>query len=50
MKQDINNCINCGSAYEEEYWREIPIYKNNELKPPKGLCPFCNPKYKYYNK
>lgn len=55
----MNNCKNCGASYStyktgknesndyyEEYWCEV----SNPKVETKGLCQFCNPKSKFYNK
>lgn len=52
----INNCEKCGASYGqyddnpnsdwEEYWCITPTPDIN----PRGLCQFCNPKSKYFNK
>jgi hypothetical protein len=58
----INNCLKCLASYGQynddadsdfsEYWCELSIVDPNTgiIKKPKGLCQFCNPKSKYYNK
>jgi len=53
---NVNNCENCGASYGQyddnpnsnwsEYWFQISV-PGKDLK---GLCQFCNPKSKYYNK
>lgn len=57
---EINNCLNCHSAYSTydvknekdsnliEYWSTIPYKENGIMKEPKGVCQFCNPKSIYF--
>jgi len=61
---NCENCLHAYGQYDvndekDSDWEEwnciIPLkLKNNEgvleIKKPKGLCQFCNPKSKYYNK
>lgn len=52
----IRNCERCSASYGQynetketnytEYWTEL----SNPNVETKGLCQFCNPKSKYYNK
>lgn len=61
LKQgEWNNCVKCNSSYTtynldnnsewKEEWCENPCFEDDEVKQPKGLCQFCNPKTKYYVK
>jgi hypothetical protein len=55
---ELNNCKNCLSTYGKytldgdsdfsEYWGKYTTYEGEEIKKPKGLCQFCNPKSRYY--
>ena len=57
---EINNCEKCGNAYStykigqevngdyKEYNCVIPTAENGEVKKPKGVCQFCNPKSIYH--
>lgn len=57
---EVNNCLNCKSSYGQydnnpasdwgEFWCEVSVFSGKELKKPKGLCQFCNPKSRYFNK
>ncbi len=52
-KYDVKNETHT-SKYAE-LWCEIPVSRLNEegnleIKPHKGLCQFCNPESKYFNK
>jgi hypothetical protein len=56
---EINNCEKCGASYGEyddnpqsdltERWCEVPV-SDRTIKESKGLCQFCNPKSRFYNK